>query len=124
MAREGRPRHRLISKSAHVHFNCTKRSPAEGPGSLCGSAGPGDAVVAPTVWPQPKAKDEVPIDPQPGWKPRLIQRTVQTRCIAPIRAAKPSHGQTYFMRLSRLGSPAIPRVAAIAQAMTTGNGCF
>ena len=28
-----RPRHRPLGKSAHVHFNCTKRSPAEGPGS-------------------------------------------------------------------------------------------
>ena len=49
VAGEERPRHCLISKSAHVHFNSTKRSPAEGPGSLCGSAGAGDAVVAPTV---------------------------------------------------------------------------
>ena len=54
-----------------MHFNNTKRSPAEGPGSLCGPAGPGDAVVAPTVWPQHPAKnrkadDRVNNDPHDG----------------------------------------------------------
>ena len=88
VAREGRPRHRLISKSAHVHFNCTKRSPAEGPGSLCGSAWLGDAWGGMR---RPQRVNTYPIlrfpklrlEAQPGWKPQPSDAAILVRPGAP-----------------------------------------